>query len=82
MRERYYSKVILFGEYSMIFDSTALMVPLKQFSAQWRFASQLSAQGSAASNASLQRFSDYLYATENLNHRYGSSTTPALYLAY
>lgn len=60
MRERYYSKVILFGEYSMIFDSTALMVPLKNFSAQWRFASHLLAQGSAASNASLQRFADYL----------------------
>lgn len=60
MRERYYSKVILFGEYSMIFDSTALMVPLKIFSAQWRFASHLLAQGSAASNASLQRFADYL----------------------
>ena len=58
MRDRYYSKVILFGEYSMIFDSTALMVPLKRFSAQWRFAS--SAQGSAASNASLQRFANYL----------------------
>ena len=60
MRERYHSKVILFGEYSMIFDSTALMVPLKQFSAQWRFASHLLAQGSAASNASLQRFAEYL----------------------
>ena len=60
MRERYYSKVILFGEYSMIFDTTALMVPLKNFSAQWRFASHLLAQGSAASNASLQRFADYL----------------------
>ena len=44
----------------MIFDSTALMVPLKQFSAQWRFASHLLAQGSAASNASLQRFADYI----------------------
>jgi len=60
MRERYYSKVILFGEYSMIFDSTALMVPLKQFSAQWRFAPSLSVQGVAASNASLQRFAEYL----------------------
>ena len=58
MRERYYSKVILFGEYSMIFDSTALMVPLKKFSAQWRFDS--SAQGSTASNASLKRFAEYL----------------------
>jgi mevalonate kinase len=64
MRERYYSKVILFGEYSMIFDATALMIPLKKFSAQWRFASHLLAQGSAASNASLQRFADYL-STEN-----------------
>lgn len=63
MRERYYSKVILFGEYSMIFDSTALMVPLKRFSAQWRFAS--SAQGSTASNASLKRFVDYLSTLDN-----------------
>ena len=64
MRDRYYSKVILFGEYSMIFDATALMIPLKRFSAQWRFASHLLAQGAAASNASLQRFADYL-STEN-----------------
>ena len=60
MRERYYSKVILFGEYSMIFDATALMIPLNKFSAQWRFASHLDASGGAASNASLQRFADYL----------------------
>ena len=64
MRERYYSKVILFGEYSMIFDATALMIPLTKFSAQWRFASSLSAPGVAASNASLQRFSDYLSALD------------------
>ena len=64
MRDRYYSKVILFGEYSMIFDATALMIPLKRFSAQWRFASHLLAQGAAASNVSLQRFADYL-STEN-----------------
>ena len=60
MRECYYSKVILFGEYSMIFDSTALMVPLKQFSAQWRFASHLLVQGVAASHTNLQRFAEYL----------------------
>lgn len=60
MRESYYSKVILFGEYSMIFDATALMIPLRKFSAQWRFSSRLAAQGAAASNASLQRFADYL----------------------
>ena len=66
MREHYYSKVILFGEYSMIFDSTALMVPLKKFSAQWRFASHLEASGGAASNASLQRFADYLSTEQGL----------------
>ena len=60
MRERYYSKVILFGEYSMIFDATALMIPLTKFSAQWRFASHLDTSGGAASNASLRRFADYL----------------------
>lgn len=67
MRERYYSKVILFGEYSMIFDATALMVPLKKFSAQWRFALHLDAAGGVASNASLQHFADYLATDEELN---------------
>ena len=60
MRDRYYSKVILFGEYSMIFDATALMIPLARFSAQWRFASHSDSGDSAASNASVQHFSDYL----------------------
>jgi len=68
MRERYYSKVILFGEYSMIFDSTALMVPLKRFSARWRFASHLASSGGAASNASLNRFADYLSILEETKH--------------
>ena len=67
MKERYYSKVILFGEYSMIFDATALMIPLKRFSAQWRFAPSLTAQGVAASNASLQHFSDYLSSLDGAN---------------
>ena len=67
MRDRYYSKVILFVEYSMIFDATALMIPLKRFSAQWRFAPSLTAQGVAASNASLQHFSDYLSSLDGAN---------------
>ena len=67
MRERYYSKVILFGEYSMIFDATALMIPLTKFSAQWRFASHLDASGGAASNASIKRFADYLSTLDGVN---------------
>ena len=68
MRERYYSKVILFGEYSMIFDATALMIPLTKFSAKWRFAAHLDASGGAASNASLQRFADYLLTIEEVKN--------------
>ena len=66
MKNRYHSKVILFGEYSMIFDATALMIPLTKFSAQWRFASHLDASGGKASNASLQRFADYLSTVDEV----------------
>ena len=66
MKERYYSKVILFGEYSMIFDATALMIPLTKFSAQWRFASHLDANVGTASNASLKRFADYLSTLDDV----------------
>lgn len=64
MTERtYHSKIILFGEYSMIFDATALMIPLRRFSAQWRNVSHAD-EGAMASNASLQRFADYLSTLE------------------
>ena len=45
----------------MIFDATALMVPLNRFSARWRFSPRLTDPGAAASNASLLRFADYLF---------------------
>ena len=35
MKDCYWSKLLLFGEYSMIFDSNALVIPLKRFSAAW-----------------------------------------------
>ena len=66
MGASYYSKIILFGEYSMIFDATALMIPLRKFSAQWCHSSNLSAPGAAASNASLQRFADYLSSLDGM----------------
>lgn len=61
----YHSKIILFGEYSMIFDATALMVPLTRFTAQWSNASPLT-ESAAASNASLKRFADYLSSVNEL----------------
>ena len=63
MKDRYYSKVILFGEYSMIFDATALMIPLKRFSAQWQFPQSRNRAASLTSNQSLKRF--YQYLSEN-----------------
>ena len=63
MRDSYYSKVILFGEYSMIFDATALMIPLKRFSAQWQLPLSFNRAASLPSNQSLKRF--YQYLSEN-----------------
>ena len=68
MRERYYSKVILFGEYSMIFDATALMIPLKRFSAQWQFPQSRNRASSLTSNHSLKQFCRYLSENEMLSN--------------
>lgn len=59
MRTSYYSKVILFGEYSMIFDATALMVPLQQFSARWKLG-KLTMPRAKKSNENICMFRDYL----------------------
>ena len=67
MRDRYYSKVILFGEYSMIFDATALMIPLKRFSAQWQLPLSFNRAASLPSNQSLKRFCQYLSENEALS---------------
>ena len=67
MRDRYNSKVILFGEYSMIFDATALMIPLKRFSAQWQFPQSRNLSASLQSNHSLKHFRDYLAENETLS---------------
>lgn len=67
MRDRYYSKVILFGEYSMIFDATALMIPLKRFSAQWQFPLSRNRAASLTSNQSVKRFSQYLSENQSLS---------------
>ena len=74
MRDRYYSKVILFGEYSMIFDATALMIPLKHFSAQWQFPQSRNKAASLPSNQSLKRFCQYLSENEELSNLFDFQT--------
>jgi mevalonate kinase len=60
MNETFYSKVILFGEYSMIFDGTALMIPLRRYKAEWKMNPALDQPGEQASNRSIRNFRQYL----------------------
>lgn len=60
MNETFHSKIILFGEYSMIFDSTALMIPFRHFKAEWKWSPALDGPGELASNKSIRKFKQYL----------------------
>ena len=60
MNETFHSKIILFGEYSMIFDSTALMIPFRHFKAEWKMNPLLDGPGALASNRSIRKFMQYL----------------------
>ena len=73
MNDRYYSKIILFGEYSMIFDATALMIPFRHFHAEWRMDPLLSAPGAVQSNLSIRRFYQYLQGEEDLCDKFDFS---------
>ncbi|MBR6878410.1 MAG: hypothetical protein IKM95_03375 [Bacteroidales bacterium] len=66
MNDRFHSKIILFGEYSMIFDATALMIPFRDCYGVWKTDSSLAAPGALSSNKSIRRFSQYLAADEEL----------------
>ena len=52
----------------MIFDATALMIPLKRFSAQWQFPQSRNRAASQASNQSLKRFCQYLSEHDKLSN--------------
>lgn len=51
-----YSKIILFGEYSMILDSKALMFPFRKYFAQWRYGNDKVADFSRKSILSLVEY--------------------------
>ncbi|MBR4391041.1 MAG: hypothetical protein IKT08_02925 [Bacteroidales bacterium] len=67
MNELFYSKIILFGEYSMIFDNTALMVPFRHFKAEWKMNPALDQPGEMASNKSICKFRQYLSSDGELS---------------
>ena len=68
MKELYWSKVILFGEYSMIFDSTALVLPLKLFSAKWNADRGRSREFMSFSRKELSRFCGFLRGEESFSN--------------
>ena len=85
MDETFYSKIILFGEYSMIFDATALMIPFRKFKAEWKMDPTLQNPNSQASNKSIRRFFQYLQADEELSkifdfQRFDNDIKDGLYL--
>lgn len=66
MKNTFYSKIILFGEYSMIFDSTALMIPFRNFRACWQFGNAGNKSHRASTN-NLRKFCRYLADDELLS---------------
>lgn len=68
---KYYGKVILFGEYSMIFGSSALLMPLYSGFAHWDYIWRCRGKKNYSSNRSLHSFANYLgekeYFTEKID---------------
>ena len=60
MKTKYYCKLILFGEYSMVLDSTAIVIPLRSFSASWEKASSVNVPEAEFSIGHLLSFRSYL----------------------
>ena len=58
MKRRYFnSKILLFGEYTVLVNGTALGIPFSKFKAQWKF------DGSRTKDKSLLKFHNYLLST-------------------
>lgn len=51
----------------MIFDATALMVPLRKYKAEWKMRPALDQAGEMASNKSIRKFREYLYNDAELS---------------
>lgn len=62
--KNYYGKVILFGEYSMIHGSSALLMPLYSGSSHWDYIWRNPGKRNYSSNRSLHAFFNYLKDNE------------------
>lgn len=61
-----YSKIILFGEYSMILDSKALMIPFRRFAAQWCYGTPDN-EAVVNSQKSILSIADYIEKDDELS---------------
>ena len=66
MKECYWSKLLLFGEYSMIFDGSAMVIPLKRFSARWIMSQGMKDEFLCFSSRELSCFCRFLAEDETL----------------
>ncbi|MBO4575366.1 MAG: hypothetical protein J5708_08635 [Bacteroidales bacterium] len=62
--KKYYGKVILFGEYSMIFGSPAMLMPLYTSESHWDYIWRKRGKRNYSSNRSLHMFANYLSENE------------------
>lgn len=63
----YYGKIILFGEYSMIFGSEALLIPYYAATAQWNSILNKPSDRSISLNKELVKLFNYLFESNKFN---------------
>lgn len=66
----YNSKILLFGEYSLLYHSMALTMPYSKYTGSWDFISNNSSPFAKQSNESLKPFAEFVSKFESTKHRY------------
>lgn len=65
-RRTFFGKLMLFGEYSIIHGSSALLMPMESVTAEWDYIG-FADKSAVSSNKSLLRFADYLEKNDKLS---------------
>ena len=65
MNKQYNGKLILFGEYSMIYGSEALIVPYKSVYGEWSSVINRPSEKAYESNKEIRKLYDYLYDNDD-----------------
>jgi mevalonate kinase len=58
--ERFTSKVLMFGEYSLLYDSMALTIPFDKFSGKFSYTSDENDKNALSSNQGLRKFCNHI----------------------